>query len=185
MISILLLKITFLVKFEVVSISLKFFRSLKKKLHRSGKNFTIVGKTSPPWEKLHRLLRSFLMKFFQPPCSSDFAKFCLSLWLARQWEINVAWYEVYLYHGLHGITDEIVTYHNNCSNLLCVLQLNFCSKLLITRIIVKRAMNWVVSSWKAQIQRKSVTAKCHFKQHFETPFFCKKLLIERGTFRKI
>ena len=70
MISTVPLKITFLLTFQVVPTSLKFFQSEKKELHRSGKNFTIVGKTSLPWEKLHRLLRSFLMKFFQPPCTT-------------------------------------------------------------------------------------------------------------------
>ena len=41
----------------------------RKKLHRSRKNFNTVGKTSSKWEKLHRPSGSFLMKFFQPPCS--------------------------------------------------------------------------------------------------------------------
>ena len=42
--------------------------SQSEKLQLRWKNFSVVGKTSSTWEKLHRLSRSILMKFFRPPC---------------------------------------------------------------------------------------------------------------------
>ena len=114
---------------------------MRKKLHRSGKNFTVDGKTSPPWKKLHRLLRSFLMKFFQAPC-----KFLASV----NWNLKFESYSALSDYedgpkgpesGHHELTKD-----DQSCQIMPEIVSKFCVWLVPIRVFVKDFSFWAIQT---------------------------------------